>query len=144
MTEVMAGRIGFFFGPVGLVLPLIRDGRLRALDAQRRLAIGRTPGNADPQEAGFVDAEYPISIGLSCRRHVAQRHRKAAWRNGAALQSAKVNSKLLALGVDPMAITTSEYDAYVRKEIALNAKLQGHRAQGRVTDRYRSAKGGAV
>src|ERR1041385_7282727 len=31
MTEVIAGRIDFFFGPVGLVLPYIQDGSLRAL-----------------------------------------------------------------------------------------------------------------
>jgi tripartite-type tricarboxylate transporter receptor subunit TctC len=41
----------------------------------------------------------------------------------AALQSSKVSAKLSALGVDPISMTPSEFDAYVRKEIAVNAKV---------------------
>lgn len=124
MTEVMAGRVDFFFGPVGLVLPLIRDGKLTALTlngAKRSAALPEVPTT---QEAGFADAEYPIWIGVflpaSTSRDVVE---KLHGETGAALKSAKVSSKLQALGVDAMSMTTSEFDAYVRKEIALNAML---------------------
>ena len=40
-----------------------------------------------------------------------------------ALQTPKVRDKLAALGVDPMVMTPSEFDAYVEKEIAVNAAL---------------------
>jgi len=124
MTEVMAGRIDFFFGPVGLVLPLIRDGKLAPLTLNGATRSAALPDVPTTQEAGFVDAEYPIWIGIflpaNTSRNIVE---KLHGEMGAALQSAKVNSKLLALGVDPMAMTTSEFDAYVRKEIALNAKL---------------------
>jgi tripartite-type tricarboxylate transporter receptor subunit TctC len=124
MTEVMAGRIDFFFGPVGLVLSLIRDGKLAALTLNGATRSAALPGVPTTQEAGFVDAEYPIWIGVflpaSVSRDVVERlHREM----DAALKSPKVSSKLLALGVDPMSMTTSEFDAYVRKEIVLNARL---------------------
>ena len=34
MAEVMSGRVDFFFGPVGLILPLVREGKLTALVAK--------------------------------------------------------------------------------------------------------------
>lgn len=124
MTEVMAGRVDFFFGPVGLVLPLIRDGKLAALALNGATRSAALPDVPTTQEAGFVDAEYPIWIGVflpaSTSRDVVE---KLHSETGAALKSAKVSSKLLALGVDSIVMTTSEFDAYVRKEIALNAKL---------------------
>jgi tripartite-type tricarboxylate transporter receptor subunit TctC len=64
MSEAMAGRVDFFFGPVALVLPQIRDGKLVALavnGAKRTAALADVPTMA---EAGFVDAECPIWFGL--------------------------------------------------------------------------------
>jgi len=124
MTEVMAGRVDFFFGPVGLVLPLIRDGKLAALTLNGATRSAALPDVPTTQEAGFVDAEYPIWIGVflpaSTPRDVVE---KLHGETVAALKSSKVSTKLLALGVDPMTMTTSEFDVYVRNEIALNAKL---------------------
>jgi len=40
-----------------------------------------------------------------------------------ALQTAKVKEKLGALGVDPMVMTPAEFQAFVEKDIALNATL---------------------
>jgi tripartite-type tricarboxylate transporter receptor subunit TctC len=57
MTEVMAGRIDFFFVVLGPALPHIREGKLAALavnSAQRSAAVPDIPTTA---EAGFKDAE---------------------------------------------------------------------------------------
>src|SRR5438445_277123 len=64
MSEVMAGRVDFFFGPVGLVLPLIRDGKLTALAVNGIARSAALPDVPTTQEAGFSDAEYPIWIGV--------------------------------------------------------------------------------
>jgi tripartite-type tricarboxylate transporter receptor subunit TctC len=76
------------------------------------------------QQAGFADAEYPIWIGVflpvNTPRDLVD---KLSRETLVALQSPKVAAKLSALGVDPMSMTPSEFDAYVRKEIAVNAKL---------------------
>jgi tripartite-type tricarboxylate transporter receptor subunit TctC len=124
MTEVIAGRIDFFFGPIGLVLPHIRDGKLAALVVNGTRRAAALPDVPTTLEAGFVDAEYPIWFGLflpakTPRDVVDKLHRETAK----ALQTPRVRDKLAALGVDPMVMTPSEFDAYVEKEIAVNAAL---------------------
>lgn len=124
MTEVMAGRIDFFFGPVGLVLPLVREGKLTALvvnGAKRSAALPDVPTTL---EAGFADAEYPIWFGLflpakTPRDIVDKLHRETLK----ALQAPKLREKLATLGLEPMVMTPKEFDAYVQKEIAINAAL---------------------
>ena len=40
-----------------------------------------------------------------------------------ALQEPKVRDKLARLGIDPMVMTPTEFDAHLEKEIAVNAAL---------------------
>jgi tripartite-type tricarboxylate transporter receptor subunit TctC len=124
MTEVIAGRIDFFFGPVGLVLPQIQDGKLRALavnGTKRSSALPRVPTT---QEAGIAKAEYPIWFGLflpikTPPEIVAKLHGETFK----ALQSPKVREKLSALGIEAMPMSSAEFAAYVQREIASNADL---------------------
>ncbi len=124
MTEVMAGRVDFFFGPVGVVLPLVRQGKLTALvvnGAERSAALPDVPTT---QEAGFANAEYPIWFGVflpaKTPRDIVDKLHDETLK---ALQTPKVRDKLATLGVDPMVMTPKEFDAYVEKEIAVNAAL---------------------
>jgi tripartite-type tricarboxylate transporter receptor subunit TctC len=124
MLEVIAGRVDFFFGPPALVLPQVREGKLTALAVN---GTSRTPALPDvptTQEAGFKDAEYPIWYGLfvptkTPRGIVERLHRETRK----ALEAPKVRERMAALFVDPMVMTPSEFDAYISKEIALNAAL---------------------
>jgi tripartite-type tricarboxylate transporter receptor subunit TctC len=124
MSEVMAGRVGFFFGPVGLVLPHVRDGKLVALavnGTRRAAALAEVPTTL---EAGFADAEYPIWFGLflpaKTPREIVDKLHQETLR---ALQAPKVREKLAALGIDPMEMSPAEFDAHVEKEIGVNAAL---------------------
>ena len=124
MSEVMAGRVDFFFGPVGLVLPHVKENKLVALlvnGAERSAALPDVPTTA---EAGFQNAEYPFWIGIflpvSTPRHVVEKLNRETLK---ALQEPKVRDKLASLGVDPMIMTPPDMDALVRKEIDLNAEL---------------------
>jgi tripartite-type tricarboxylate transporter receptor subunit TctC len=124
MNEVVTGRIDFFFGPLGLVLPAMRDGRLTALavnGAFRAAALAEVPTT---REAGFSDAEYPIWFGLFApagtpREIVDTLHREAAK----ALQEPVVREKLAGLGVEQMAMTPRAFDDYVKRDIAVNSAL---------------------
>jgi tripartite-type tricarboxylate transporter receptor subunit TctC len=64
MTEVLAGRIDFFFGPVGLVVEQVKSGSLSALVANGARRSAALPDVPTTSEAGFVDAEYPIWFGI--------------------------------------------------------------------------------
>jgi tripartite-type tricarboxylate transporter receptor subunit TctC len=124
MTEVIAGRIDFFFGPVGLVLPQIKDGKLTALlvnGARRSAALPDVPTTS---EAGFANAEYPLWLGMFLPAKtpldvVDKLHRETLK----ALQEPKVRDRLATLGMEPMVMTSAEFDAHVEKEIAVNAAL---------------------
>ena len=124
MTEVIAGRVDFFFGPVGLVLPNVQAGKLTALvvnGAKRSAALPEVPTTL---EAGFANAEYPFWFGIflpakTPRDIVDKLHGETLK----ALQTPKVRDKLAALGVEPMVMTPTEFDAHVVKEIAVNAAL---------------------
>lgn len=124
ITELIAGRIDFFVGPVGIVLPHIREGQLLALavnSPQRTAALLNVPTMS---EAGFVDADYPNWFGVfvpakTPRDIVNILHRETAK----ALQAPNVQSKLVTLGIDPMVLTSAEFDEYVKTEISMNAAL---------------------
>lgn len=124
MTEVIAGRIDFFFGTVALVLPHVRDGKLKALAvnvATRSTALPDVPTTA---EAGFVNAEYPFWFGLfapvKTPRDIVD---KLHLETSKALREPKVRDKLATLGVDPMIMTPKEFNAHVAKEIEADAAL---------------------
>ena len=70
MTEVIAGRIDFFFGPVPLVLPQVQDGKLAtalAVDvAARRAASLRT--SRPRRRPGLPMPSIPFGWACFCRR----------------------------------------------------------------------------
>jgi tripartite-type tricarboxylate transporter receptor subunit TctC len=124
LTEVMSGRVDFFFGPVGLVLQHVQQGKLAALavnGAQRSAMLPETPTTA---EAGLANAEYPIWFGvfLPARtpRDIVDRLHDVTRQE---LQGPYLREKLAKLAVEPMAMSPSVFDAFVAKEIAVNAAL---------------------
>ena len=124
LTEVMAGRSDLFIGPIAIVLPHIRQGTLQALAVNSPTRAPALPDVPTLQEAGFRDADCPPWFGLfvpakTPRDIVDKLHRETAK----ALQSPKVQEKLGALGVEPMVMTPTEFDAHVKKELSENAAL---------------------
>jgi tripartite-type tricarboxylate transporter receptor subunit TctC len=124
MFEVVAGRVDFFFGPVALVLPQIRDGKLVALAVNVARRSATLPDVPTLHEVGYRDAEYPIWFGLFAPARTPQPIiEKLNRETTKALQSAGLREKLVALGVEPMTMSSEEFAAYVGKEVALNAAL---------------------
>ena len=124
MNEVIAGRVDFFFGPVGIVLPHIRGGNLLALAVNSRKRASALPDAPTTLEAGFADSEYPIWWGLfvpaRTPREIVARLHKETLRT---LQVPKVRERLAALAVEPMEMTMSEFEAHVKQELRVNAAL---------------------
>lgn len=124
MSEVMAGRVDFFFMALGAALPQIRAGKLTALAVNTTMRSPALPSVPTTQEAGFGNAEYPTWFGLflpakTPREIVDRLQRETAM----ALQEPKLRERLATLGVEPMVMTASEFDAHVQTELALNAAL---------------------
>ncbi len=124
MTEVMAGRVDFFFGPVGLVLPNVRESKLIALTVNGAKRSAALPDVQTTLEGGFADAEYPIWFALfvpakTPRDIVDKLHGETTK----ALQTPKMRERLAQFGLEPMVMTPKELDALVEKEIGINAAL---------------------
>lgn len=124
MSEVIAGRVDFFFGPTALVGPNVRDGKLLALAVNSKSRTAALPEVPTVGELGFTDAEYPIWYGLfvpsKTPRAIEDRLRDETLK---ALQMPKVRERLDALAVDPIVMTAAEFASFVQQEFALNAAL---------------------
>ena len=124
MLEVIAGRVDFFFGPVALVLPHIREGKLRALAVNGSSRSTLLPEVPTLREVGIKEAEYPIWFALfvpaKTPSDIVNRLNRETLN---ALQAPKAREKLAALGVDPLVMSPAEFAAHIDKEIALNATL---------------------
>jgi tripartite-type tricarboxylate transporter receptor subunit TctC len=124
LTDVITGRIDFYFLPIAPALPLINDGKLTALvvsTANRAAALPNVPTTA---EAGLQDAAYhfwtglfaPVETPKSIISRLYDETRKA-------LDKPSVQERLLKLGVDPLPMGTAEFDAYFREDVRSTVKL---------------------
>jgi tripartite-type tricarboxylate transporter receptor subunit TctC len=124
VTEVMTGRVDFFFAPTMTVLPLIAGGKIGALavsSAQRASALPDVPTLRD---AGFANADYDFWVGMfvpaKTPRAIVERLNRETV---AVLGREDVRKRLALLGGEPMTMTPETFDAYVKEKIELNARL---------------------
>jgi tripartite-type tricarboxylate transporter receptor subunit TctC len=124
LTEVVAGRLDFYFSPIAPALPLLREGKVLALAVGSSKRASILPELPTTIEAGFPDSDYNFWVGLFAPAKtpaalIARLHRAAVD----ALQSPEVRERLPKLGAEPMAMTPGEFDALVREELRTNAVL---------------------
>ena len=124
LREVIAERIDFYFCPLSTALPLIREGRVRALavsTANRALALPDVPTTL---EAGYAKSDYNFWIGMfvtgGTSRDIVERLHQETLK---ALELPAIKERLKLFGAEPMPMSPSEFDAYVRDEISANAVL---------------------
>jgi tripartite-type tricarboxylate transporter receptor subunit TctC len=124
ITELIAGRVDFYFSPVGLVAEYIREGKLLALavnSPKRAVILPEVPTLA---EAGIADAEYPLWYGsfvpARTPRHIVETLHRETLK---ALRTPNVEDKFATLGLEPMVMPPAEFDAHVKAEIRANAAL---------------------
>jgi tripartite-type tricarboxylate transporter receptor subunit TctC len=121
---MIAGRIDLFFAPVANALPLVRDGKLTALvvnSSERSMAFPDVP---TVSEAGLSNAEYPFWIGMflpaKTPEHIVDRLYRETMK---ALREPKVRDRLTALSVNSLEMSPVEFDAFVQKQIKVDAEL---------------------
>jgi tripartite-type tricarboxylate transporter receptor subunit TctC len=124
LTEVLAGRVDFYFCPIPVALPVIADGRVLALavgNAKRASALPNVPTTI---EAGFPDSDFDFWVGAMVPKRtprdiVARLHQEIAR----AVETASVQEKLAKLGVEPMLMTPQEFDARIARETGIAVAL---------------------
>jgi tripartite-type tricarboxylate transporter receptor subunit TctC len=124
LTEVLTGRVDFFYSPLILALPFLKEGRLQALavsGSQRAVALPDVPTTV---ESGYSDSAYNFWVGMFAPAKVPSSIVDVLYQQSAmAVQSPAVREKLAKLGVDPMILSPSGFETLVREEVATNTRI---------------------
>jgi tripartite-type tricarboxylate transporter receptor subunit TctC len=124
LTDVLGGRIDFYYCPISTAIPLVRDGRLMALAVSTPTRAAALPDVPTSIEAGYPNSDYTVWYGAFMPAKtppaIVERFYAAAAR---VLKTDKMQEKLAQLAVDPMPMTSAEFNRYVVDEIAANAQL---------------------
>lgn len=124
LTEVMTGRVDFYFSPLLPALSLIRDGKLTALAVSSLVRSPDLPNVPTTVEAGFPNSEYNFWFGVFAPAKTPPEIIQRLYEEIAkALHDPGVQEKLAKLGVQPMPMTPAQFNSYVRKELEQNAEL---------------------
>jgi tripartite-type tricarboxylate transporter receptor subunit TctC len=124
LTDLLGGRIDFYFCPISTALPLIHDGRLTALAISTPTRASDLPDVPTTLEAGYPDSDYTVWYGVfmpaKTPRDIVQKFYAVASR---VLQSPAMQQKLKQLAVDPFPMTPEQFDQYVAKDLDANGRL---------------------
>ena len=124
LNELMAGRLDFYFSPVGPALAHVQSGKLRALaiGGPRRSSV--LPDVPTTLEAGYPNSDYNFWVGLfTPAKTPADIVNRLYQETAAATQSPEVRERLRRLGAEPLTMAPAEFDAHVREELRANAVL---------------------
>ncbi|MEK7875757.1 MAG: tripartite tricarboxylate transporter substrate binding protein [Pseudomonadota bacterium] len=124
LTEVMTGRVDYYFCPVLSALQFIKEGRLLALAAGSTKRSSALPDLPTTLEAGIPNSDYNFWVGMvvpakASRDIVNKLHQQTLK----ALQAPDLRERMAKLGAELMIMTPNEFNAYIRNEIASNALL---------------------
>jgi tripartite-type tricarboxylate transporter receptor subunit TctC len=124
VTEIIAGRVDYYFSPIAPVIGQIRSGQLLALavgSPRRASALPQVPTTA---EAGVPGSEFNFWIGMMAPaktpREIVNRLQEEVAK---ALATAEVKERFDKLGADAWTLKPEQFDAYIRDEIKTNAVL---------------------
>ena len=124
VTEVIAGRVDYYFSPVAPVIGQIKAGQLQALavgSPQRSSTLPDVPTTA---EAGVPGSEFNFWIGMMAPaktpRDIVNRLHDEVLK---ALTSPEVKERFAKVGADAWTLKPEQFDAYIKNEIASNAVL---------------------
>ena len=124
VTEVLAGRLDYYFSPITPVIGHIKEGRLLALavgSPRRAAALPDVPTTA---EAGVPGSEFNFWIGMMAPgktpRDVVNRLNDELVK---ALATPEVKERFARLGADAWILKPEQFDAYIKEEIKSNAAL---------------------
>jgi tripartite-type tricarboxylate transporter receptor subunit TctC len=124
LTEVMAGRVDFSCMGISAALPFVRDGKLVPLAVSTPKRSSALPDVPTTLEAGFTDSDYNYWMGLFVPSGTPKEIIERLYRETQkALQLPAVKDKFAPQGIEPLPMTSAEFDALIRKEIDINRAL---------------------
>ncbi len=124
LTEVMAGRIDFYFLPIAPALPQIKQGTVVALAVSSNKRAPQLPDVPTVAEIGLPAANYAfwngIFVPLKTPRDIVDRLYQETQK---ALQDPTVRERLAKLGIEPLIMTQPEFEKYFKADVLDTEKL---------------------
>jgi len=124
LTEVMAGRLDYFFCPVNVCVPMIREKRLLALGMGSSRRSAALPDLPTTLELGVPNSDYNFWVGLfmpsgTPRDILGRLYAETAK----AIESPDLRQEMAKLGAEPNLIEPDAYNRQLKQEIVDNAAL---------------------
>jgi len=124
VTEVISGRVDYYFSPIAPVIGQIKSGQLVPLavgSSRRASALPDVPTTA---EAGVPGSEFNFWIGMmvpaKTPREIVNRLNAEVLK---ALALPEVKERFTQLGADAWTMSPEQFDIYIKNEIAANVPL---------------------
>jgi tripartite-type tricarboxylate transporter receptor subunit TctC len=123
-TEVISGRLDFYFLPIVPALPNIKTNKVVALAVSTPTRAPLLSDVPTVLEAGYPSAQYlfwgGIAFPAGTPRAIINRLHDETRK---ALSQPAVQERLAALGVQPMPMSVEEFTRFVREDVASTVKL---------------------
>ena len=114
MTEVMAGRVDWFFAPMVSALPLIKTGRLQALAVGTGKRSSALPDAPTTAEAGVPGSEYLFWVGLFAPAKTPQPVVDRLQAEVAKIMvSPDLKERLEKLGAEPFTMPSAQFNKFL-------------------------------
>ena len=124
LTAVMTGDCDFYFIPLPAARGLVSAGKLAVLAVSGSSRASALPEVPTTVEAGFPNSEYNFWVGMFAPATTPKATvDKLNAETLKALSDPAVKEKLAKLGGDPLPMQPVAFDAFIRKEIEINAML---------------------
>ncbi|MFP5474328.1 MAG: tripartite tricarboxylate transporter substrate binding protein [Gammaproteobacteria bacterium] len=124
MTEVMGGRVDWFFAPMVSALPLIKDGKLKALAVGTGKRSSVQPDLPTTVEAGVPGSEYLFWVGLFAPAKTPRPVIDRLQTEVAKIMTAPdLKDRLDKLGAEPFTMPSAQFDTFLADETAKSARI---------------------
>jgi tripartite-type tricarboxylate transporter receptor subunit TctC len=124
ITEVMAGRIDYYFLPLAAAASALGSGKLAVLTVSSATRNPLLPDVPSIVEAGYPDAQFRFWVGLSAPvktpRPIVDKLHDATEK---ALAMPALREKLAKLGVAPEVMSVEEFGKFFRDDLAATVQL---------------------
>ncbi len=124
ITDILGGRIDFYFCPLATALPLIREGQVHALLVSTDKRVADLPDVPTPAEAGLKNADSAIWFGVFVPAKtpgaIIDRFHAAGVK---VLNDPATQESLKKLGVEPLPMSPAEMDDLVKRETASSLEV---------------------
>lgn len=124
ITDVITGRVDFFFAPLVSAVAMVKDGKALPLAVGSAKRSAMLPDVPTTVEAGVPGSDFNFWVGLLApsktpREIVARLNAEA----GRAVQTPEVRERFAKLGAEPFLVTPAQFDAMLREEFEAHGKL---------------------